>query len=806
MNELDLLMAEPVHERHVVIRRRDEGPIDPALVGLAALGPGELLVVATPAAHEVPRLVAALPTLLAGHLDGVESVLVAVGGLAMSSQDIQYLAGRLGTDVVAPDGGVAALPGAALYAGQGIYGTGWYSSIGGFCGVRFPAMEWESWFPDSSLEVDGVVATPAPCGLVVGETTDLTVPADPRFPKLVVDSSVSPEGVAALLGELPDEPIVVVPRSPDVLSPEWLTAVADTLGRDVLFSPGVQVMTGSGTPSTYVPGGDGEALFHPFPLLVRQQAGSDGQEVLQVAAPPEGWHENGPWSYRYSGPGEVVADVVPSGLVVRSAHDGELDPDDPAVTDPFDPSGWTMRLGTPGRVVGLPVLVAAENLLAGLSDQQRDAVQVRMVGDMDDEAAHALDRFAGARSRAAAAARAGTRNGTPARSAAESPAGQAGPEPVAEQSEPAAATNVGGMPPIVTVSGPPVATVSGMPAVDGQDDDGDELAEDEAEAEEYEEQAEEAEPAPPPEYATETPRVDVPRPERVPHVQATPQIDISSQPTDAGALRLPARVSTSAEQARFTAALGEDYPIALATVNAAMATWPSLRLDTSPGAKADFAAVCVFLGSGAGNASAVNSAIRVGRPGIIDGHVSCLMSGLRRLPTHRRAVLRQGKMNASLEHLAKPGTILTEPGFLTASTELDVTLPDADLDVLIWPCSARRTSELVANRPVDEAVFLAGARFKALAVRTAEENEEDDEEREGPPAPKVAVMYRELAPNEKPVSTELDERDLAVLAKLDNVLAQRHSSRLRLVEDPEVVERLTQSMVVWQQQTAAVAS
>ncbi|HYQ63819.1 hypothetical protein [Actinophytocola sp.] len=291
-------------------------------------------------------------------------------------------------------------------------------------------------------------------------------------------------------------------------------------------------------------------------------------------------------------------------------------------------------------------------------------------------------------------------------------------------------------------------------------------------------------------------------PREVPEVVPEPRV-----PAPAGkALVVPGRNSTAGEQARFVSAAGEYFSEALATVNAAMATWPSMRVDDSPGVKADYVAVCLFLGRGEGSALPINGALRVGQAGALDGQVPCLMSGIRRLPTHRRAVLRQGRVNESLEHQSTPGTVLTEPGFLAGSVDLDVTAPGADLDVLIWPSSARRTSELMIGRSVDEAVFVAGARFKALAVRTAEEDDEETEDDGSPQAPRIAVLYRELAPGETPTTTELDERDLAVLAKLDSVLARRHQGQLRLVEDPEVAARLTTSMVVWQQEAAAAVA
>lgn len=234
----------------------------------------------------------------------------------------------------------------------------------------------------------------------------------------------------------------------------------------------------------------------------------------------------------------------------------------------------------------------------------------------------------------------------------------------------------------------------------------------------------------------------------------------------------------------------------MASVNAALATWPSLRQGATAGFKADLVAVCLYLSRD--QAAQVNSAVRNGLPTPVDAHIPCLASGIRRLPTHRRAVLRQSVVGDAAEYRSAPGTLLTEPGFLSASMDLDITVPGAELDVLIWPASARRTAELMTGRPVDEAVFVAGARFKALAVRTAEDGgDSGGDDAEGPVAPRVAALFRELAPSEQPSGGELDEQDQAVLAKLDRILARRQQRTLRLVDDPGLVGRLTTAMVEW---------
>ncbi|ANN16065.1 hypothetical protein SD37_10700 [Amycolatopsis orientalis] len=257
-----------------------------------------------------------------------------------------------------------------------------------------------------------------------------------------------------------------------------------------------------------------------------------------------------------------------------------------------------------------------------------------------------------------------------------------------------------------------------------------------------------------------------------------------------GALVVVDRASTAAEQARFAAAAGDEYGEALASVNTALATWPSMRGQAEAAVKADYVAICLYLGRGRGGFDDLNTAVRGGAAGEIDGQVHCLASGLRRLPTHRRPVLRQGKDALGLERAIEPGSILTEPGFLVGSMDLDVTLAEADLDVLIWPASARRTSELLIGQPVNEVVFFAGARFKALALREAEVI--GDEPEVELTAPRLAALFRELAPGEEVSAPgELDDQDLAVLAKLDRALERRRRGALRVIEERDLMNRMT---------------
>jgi hypothetical protein len=541
----------------------------------------------------------------------------------------------------------------------------------------------------------------------------------------------APAEVAGVLGDLALEEFVLVPAA-GVATHAWLAEVALRVGRDIVF-------------------GTARSAYRPFPAVLSQPERGGDQQVLDIAPAPPGWSLDGKRGYRFE---DVLAEVVPSGLVVRGPEgppaDGVL---------PFSPAGWTLYVGVPGEAVGLPVVAAAERLLDWLGPEQRAVAKARVVGELDAEARDALARSV-RRFRP-----------TPKPKAPPKPVSVPAPAPVAKPEplpEPAPVPSFPvAMPPIATMSSAPVSTVSnGVPS----------------------EEPRRSEPAPEPVnepvQEPEPPLAREPEPEEV---LVVPPVQPQADP-----LSIPDRVSTAAEQTRFTAAAGEAFGEALASVNTALATWPSLREGATAGFKADLVAVCLYLSRD--QATQVNAAVRDGLPAPVDAHIPCLASGIRRLPTHRRAVLRQSVLPDAAECRTDPGALLTEPGFLSASMDLDITVPGAEVDVLIWPASARRTAELMVGRPVNEAVFVAGARFKALAVRTADDQDGEDDT-EAPAAPRMAALFRELAPSEQPSGAELDERDHAVLAKLDRILARRQRATLRLVDDPDLVRRLTSEMV-----------
>jgi hypothetical protein len=247
-------------------------------------------------------------------------------------------------------------------------------------------------------------------------------------------------------------------------------------------------------------------------------------------------------------------------------------------------------------------------------------------------------------------------------------------------------------------------------------------------------------------------------------------------------LAIEDRPSTEEEQRRFAAALGARFNELLASVNAGIATWPALRVETSPGAKADLAAVCLYLGGSGEGAAGVDAALRAGAGVAVEAYLPCLASGIGRLPLHRRPVVRQARLGQPARRLYPVGSVVAEPGFLCASAATDAAVPDSDVDFLVWPAAARQVRMLAGDRDIDEVVFAAAGQFKVLGV-----DESGDGERA---LPRTAVLLRELKAHEQAAPGGLDEADRAALARLTNVLRRRRGSPPRLVDDPELAARL----------------
>ncbi|KJK42624.1 hypothetical protein UK23_36310 [Lentzea aerocolonigenes] len=820
-----MLLAEQCGP-HVLLRRRDETPRETAVLSTIPAVPGNVLFLASSGAHRHPALFDAIKdrlTTLCSSAEGatLEAAWIGVSDLGHAKGTcgpwLKGVADDCGLDVFAPDGPLTAGRGIGLYVNRTAGGTGWRRFGPGCSGAvvmssRFPMPSWEYELPHSPVVAEGAVAECVPAGLAIrpqgAQPASLgdpafQVPLNPRIPKLVV-GAVTPAAVVEIINRLSAEvrsDLLVVPAALPVTAPEWSRTLARLLGRAITITTGLQVMGKDGSIRTVVPDASVAEPLTPLATMLRQPPGGEPPEVIDVAPAPAGWQLDGANRYRLLSSLDVVAEVVPGGVHVL------LDGERSAVATRFDPKWWTLAIGAHGREATERELDAARLLIDQFGPAHRRASRIRPLGTFDPAAIAALESHAWSlRGQETAAPPPRFVHGVDSRPDVETAAmappapvkappvpvrASAGParESVAAQrpetiaapetseriaNEPlataqAAATPVVIAPPVAAppVAAPPVAAppVAAPPVID-----------------------------PPNPPAMPVPVVTVSGPAVPVVVSAEPEpasaeprqepLDVTQRaPRRAAVLEFADRSSTAAEQSRLAVSAGTHYTEALAAVNVGLSAWPMLR----PEAKADYVAVCLLLGNGVAGAVALNEGLAEGAPEPFDGYLACLSSGLRRLPTHRKVVLRQEKLHGAQAHPA--GTLLMEPGFLSASAQLDVTTPGADLDVLIWPVTARRTSELFMGRAFEETVFGGGCRLKVLGRRVDESEQDGDVRR-----PEQAVLARELLAGEDPGSAEALARDEMALAKLDQAWQVRRAVTARLLDDEDHVARLTTPM------------
>lgn len=678
------------------------------------------------------------------------------------------------------------------------------------------------------------------------------VPLNPRIPKLVV-GDVQPAAVVEIINRLSTEAqadLLVVPAALPVTAPQWSRSLARLLGRPVTITTGLQVLGGDGVIRTVVPDASVTEPLTPLATMLRQPPSGETPQVIDVVPAPAGWQRDGAYRYRLLSAPDVVAEVVPGGVHVLlegeqsaigtrfdpkwwtlalGAHGRELTERELAAAQLLvDEFGSAHRRASRIRPLGTfdPAAIARlESHAWSLRASESAAPPPRLKWRTEAQTATAGEAATGAVARPVPEAQARPVPEAVARpvsdvAARPVPEVAARPVPDAERAvPPVPERSVNRLPttessrPRVSAAEPvrePVAVrrpeTIAAPAFDEPAPGA--MAQATTAAPAFDEpvpaataQATTAAPVstPKPPPATPAPIITVSGPSTPPppsdespqetdlasEVPQDPFVDLEPRPAarPGTATEFADRSSTPAEQARLAVSAGAHYTEALAAVNVGLSAWPMLR----PEAKADYVAVCLLLGRGAAGAVALNEALANGAQEPFDAYLACLTSGLRRLPTHRKVVLRQQKL-----HGARPypvGTVLIEPGFLSASAQLDVTTPGADLDVLIWPVSARRTSELFMGRVVEETVFRGGCRIKVLGLRVDESEQDGDVRRPG-----QALLVRELLAGEDPSSADALARDEAALNKLEQAWRARQAVTPRLVDDEDHVARLTTPM------------
>ncbi|MDR7277301.1 hypothetical protein [Catenuloplanes atrovinosus] len=605
-------------------------------------------------------------------------------------------------------------------------------------GERFPVPEWEAALPALPMTIGGLLARAVPAGVVLSDgrrpATELLagtprVPMDLQHPTLILDVADTPAAeaaeVAVLFARLGPAASIRWAAT-GTIDPHWLNELSARLGHLIPVDPTATAL-----------GSVGAALF-----------GS-------------GWRHLGMRVYHAGDDAPAIAEVLPGGILVRPR--GMFTGGAVAM---FDPRHATLTVGSPGLTVPDGLLNVLRPLLRGMPAAHADTLRLRLAGRL------AAQRLTELVSSAAA------EFGSPAEPTPRARTGWSG-EPVA--AEPAVPSAASFAPPasfeiVMAMMSSPTGEDDHLPAAVAvgtteplQGRKGPALKGASAPPDPPSGGA----PTPPGASTTESTSPSAPRRQRRPRLSLPPE-----SPGLAPALR----DSTEEEQAAFTSALGRHHTNHLTTVNAALSTWPALRSDESAGAKTDLVAVSVYLGDSGDGAIGLNESLRRGTAPRLPGYLPCLLSGLHRLPLHRRAVLCQATLGEEPELVYPAGTVVTDPVFRSVAATGEVTVADADVDYLIWPRTARRASVLTPGRSLDEAVLPPGTRYRVLAVRRAEHGDPP------PDQPAVAVLLRELPPEDiTEVSAETDD---AVQQRLDRRLAQRRLRAPVRLDEPDVARRL----------------
>ncbi|MFG1917537.1 hypothetical protein [Micromonospora sp. NPDC048898] len=746
---------------------------------------------------------------------GVGRVWVAASGLGRPDEAyaswLTRLAARTGVELLAPDGPVHATPDGTLYAAGGTGAWGWRSFRPGasspVVGNRYPVPSWEPALPDQAVVLPGLVADPVPAGVLlrasaaapaaVGDPA-YDMPVDRHRPTLLLrhvgEPPPDPWSLAGIFAGLPARTMVRIetalldPTTPPPRA-DWVTALAAALDESAAVA---------------------EPIGVPEPGQHRRASGQS-PPVLS-----DGWVRASSRLYRHAIVPDLLAEVVPSGVLLRTA--GARQPDGLAFVDPAE---WVLAVdvrdsdrlvdqlcrmlvgagGAPGLTLvgqtGEPTRVRLEAALrAETAPRTGLPVGVRATSATGTaRPSVATDRRSSVADQATLAVPLSPRPPTAAVevTSAEAPA-RGWPPATAHQFVDPAAPAVAARRRVesLPVARRSAAAAEALPSAGGQPAVQDLTGE----------------PPPPPRPAAGPPPVIT---SSGPYLGEPERPVVASAPASAGEGALapslrgapgtysggravhsyaPAvadpvedRASTAAEQRDLAASLGPAFTDSITTVNAALAAWPALRQGISASAKTDFVAVHVFFGRSEAGAARLNAGLRAGRAPSLPGYLPCLVSGLRRLPPYRRAMLCQGRVADQARHLYPEGGLLVEPGFRSVSGATDLAVEGADVDYLVWSRTARQAGALAEQQDLDEAVFLAGARFKVLAVREGAVAAE----RVG--IPTTAVLLREVLPDEQSASG-LDDADRSALSRLERALTRRRAASPRLLTDAHTIERL----------------
>ncbi|MFD9890243.1 hypothetical protein ACFWY9_12945 [Amycolatopsis sp. NPDC059027] len=181
----------------------------------------------------------------------------------------------------------------------------------------------------------------------------------------------------------------------------------------------------------------------------------------------------------------------------------------------------------------------------------------------------------------------------------------------------------------------------------------------------------------------------------------------------------PDHRSGPAEHEWLRRTLGSRFDSYASAVSRLLAQRPGLRgeEETASFSEAVITDLVAVRAYAEGASQSFDQALRTGTLGAFRPYAGCIVSGLRRLPTHRGPVLTSATLDDAQWARYRVGEVLTERGLLHALATPFVELPGA-VEFFVLALTARRTGFLTGGEGPEQqrVIFPPDTRFKVLAV------------------------------------------------------------------------------------------
>ncbi|MFC3894818.1 hypothetical protein ACFOWZ_25340 [Lentzea rhizosphaerae] len=630
---------------------------------------------------------------------------VSHAGTMRPTAPAQWLAEQLQAEVVAPDGMLTTVPGAAFVVGTQGYGS-WVrfqpnASPMPF-GRRFPVPQWEAMDPNSPWPTGEIgISEPIPAGLWLRAQQPpfdpaaqdsrpiVALPCRENVLTVVVggpgQSAIPTDEVCRLLTALPQAARSRVRLVPYGIDSGLGRLVADQLGEPIAMFTGLPVGNlRTGGPAVIAVDPRGQQTWRPFVTEVLCTPNEGVPVVSGYRAPVPGLAEVSPGVFSL-GDG-VVLEVVPSGLWVREQDE----PYNAAEvrSQPVDPEWARLTVGTPGRTTPGAVAVHGAALVERLEPEVRKLLRLvfcdaTVSAPPPPPPTTPTGTPAQVASALSAAAHALAARDSDSGGGLFTPVIPAEPEPEFER------------PAFVSMdSGPAIATVTSH-ALDDPD--------------------EAAFPSSDPDSSPVRFRVDGPLP-----LQPLAMWEIPPEDNGERETVLPDHSSSDAERDTVRRALGERYSSHAATVCRLLAQRPDAEED--PAAfEAMVTDLTALLACVSQDEEMVVDTLRMGRLGRLRPYVACIVSGLNRLPVHNGVATVWGVTGPTGPRRYRSGDVLVEHGLLDAVANPSQRI-EGVTEYLLWSVTGRRVevADRVAVATEERVIFAPGTPFRVLAVAEAE--------------------------------------------------------------------------------------